>query len=131
VKAGKIRLDKDAHPYPIMYHDPCNLGRKSGVFDTPRELLSLVCKEVVELNPNRENGICCGGGGGLLQDSASTKKRMISGKAKADQMKSTGLKHIAAPCLSCHRQLGELAKHYKLDIKVDTVAALAEEALIE
>ncbi|NLD39430.1 MAG: (Fe-S)-binding protein [Desulfatiglans sp.] len=131
VKAGKIRLDKDAHPYPIMYHDPCNLGRKSGVFDAPRELLSLVCKEVVELNPNRENGICCGGGGGLLQDSTSTKNRMISGRAKADQMKSTGLKHIAAPCLSCHRQLGELAKHYKLDIKVDTVAALAEEALIE
>lgn len=131
VKAGKIKLDPDAHPYPIMYHDPCNLGRKSGIFDPPRELLSLVCKEIVELNPNRENGICCGGGGGLLQDSASTKKRMISGKAKADQMKSTGIKHIAAPCLSCHRQLGELAKYYKLDIKVDTVAALAEEALIE
>ncbi len=55
---------------------------------------------------------------------------MISGKAKADQMSSTGIKHAATACLSCHRQLGELSKHYKLGIKVDTVAALAEESLI-
>ena len=113
-----------------MYHDPCNLARKSGVYDAPRELLARACKEVVELNPNRENAVCCGGGGGLLQDTNSTKKRMISGKSKADQMAGTGLKHAATACLSCHRQLGELSKHYELGIKVDTVAALAEEALI-
>ena len=130
VKEGSIKLDPETHPYPIMYHDPCNLARKSGVYDAPRELLAQVCKEVVELDPNRDNAICCGGGGGLLQDTNSTKKRMISGKAKADQMKGTGLKNIATACLSCHRQLGELSKHYELEIKVDTVATLAEEALI-
>jgi len=130
VKEGIIKLDPEKHPYPIMYHDPCNLGRKSGIYDTPRELLAHACKEVVELNPNGKNAICCGGGGGLLQDSTSTNRRMISGKSKADQMKSTGLKHVATACLSCQRQLGELSKHYELGIQVDTVAALAEEALI-
>ena len=113
-----------------MYHDPCNLGRKAGVLDAPRELLARVCKEVVELEPNRENAVCCGGGGGLLQDSSSAKRRMISGKSKADQMRNAGIKNAATACLSCHRQLGELSKHYELGIKVDTVAALAEEALI-
>ncbi len=130
LKNGKIKLDPETHPYPIIYHDPCNLARKAGIYDAPRELLSHVCEEVVELSPNRENAVCCGGGGGLLQDSASMNKRMISGKAKSDQMKSTGLKHAATACLSCHRQLSELSKHYQLGIKVDTVAALAEEALI-
>lgn len=130
IKDGSVKVDPETHPYPIMYHDPCNLGRKAGVFDAPRELLARVCKEVVELEPNRENGVCCGGGGGLLQDSTSTKKRMISGKSKADQMRAAGIKNAATACLSCHRQLGELSKHYELGIKVDTVAALAEEALI-
>lgn len=130
VKDGTIKVDPEAHPYPVIYHDPCNLGRKSGIFDAPRELLASVCKEVVEFYPNRENAVCCGGGGGLLQDSTSTKKRMISGKAKADQMRASGVKNLATACLSCHRQLTELSKHYKLGIKVDTVAALAEEALI-
>ncbi|MBN1850930.1 MAG: (Fe-S)-binding protein [Deltaproteobacteria bacterium] len=126
---GAIKLNRETHPYPIIYHDPCNLGRKSGVFEVPRRLLSMVCREVVELHPNRQNAVCCGGGGGLLQDSTSLKKRMISGKAKADQIRVAGAKHVATACLSCHRQLTELSKEYKLEVKVDTVAALAEEAL--
>jgi Fe-S oxidoreductase len=130
LKEGIIKIDPEKHLYPIIYHDPCNLGRKAGVYDAPRELLANISKEVVELYPNRENAVCCGGGGGLLQDSTSKKKRMISGKAKADQIRDTGVKHLATACLSCHRQLSELSKHYELGVKVDTVAALTEEALI-
>ena len=55
---------------------------------------------------------------------------MISGKPKADQMRATGVTHLATACLSCHRQLGELSNHFKLGIKVDTVASLASAALI-
>lgn len=127
---GAIKLNQEANPEPIMYHDPCNIGRKSGVFDAPRKLLARVCPEVLELNPNRMNGVCCGGGGGLLQDSQSTARRMISGKSKADQIRQAGGTHLATACLSCHRQLGELVKHYELGVRVDTVAALAEAALV-
>lgn len=129
-RKGVLKFDPGVHPYKIAYHDPCNIARKSGGFDAPRELLSMVCDGVVELIPNRKDGICCGGGGGLLQDSKSTPKRMITGKPKADQMKAAGLPHLATACLSCHRQLGELSKHYKLGIQVDTVASLASESLV-
>lgn len=129
-KKGVLKFDKTVYPHKIAYHDPCNIARKSGGYDAPRQLLDMVCHGLVELMPNREDGICCGGGGGLLQNSKSTKTRMITGKPKADQMKATGLNHIATACLSCHRQLGELSKHYKLGMKVDTVAALASEALL-
>jgi len=97
---------------------------------TDLEMPGMSGKELVELIPNREDGICCGGGGGILQDSTSKNKRMITGKPKADQMVATGLPHLATACLSCHRQLGELSNHYKLGIKVDTVASLASESLI-
>jgi Fe-S oxidoreductase len=127
---GVLKFDPRVHPYKIAYHDPCNISRKSGGYDAPRQLLNLVCDGLVELTPNREDGICCGGGGGLLQDSHSTSKRMITGRPKADQMRATGLAHLATACLSCHRQLGELSNHFKLGIKVDTVASLASEALV-
>ncbi len=130
VKLGKIKLDKNRHPYPIAYHDPCNIGRKSDLYEAPRQVLEYCCKEVVELTPNRENAICCGGGGGMLQDSSSKPKRMITGKAKADQIIASGVKNVAAPCLSCHRQLGDISNHYDLGVKVETIAALASRALV-
>ncbi len=130
VKNGTLKFDAGTHPFDIAYHDPCNLGRKSGQYDAPREVLSLCCKHVVELLPNRENAICCGGGGGLLQDSTSKSKRMITGKAKAEQIIASGVKHVAAPCLSCHRQLGEISKHFNLGVTVNTIAALASKALV-
>jgi Fe-S oxidoreductase len=129
-KKGILKFDPEIHPYEIAYHDPCNIARKSGGYEAPRELLALCCQGVRELTPNREDGVCCGGGGGMLQDSGTTKKRMITGKPKADQMRATGLKHLATACLSCHRQLGELSTHYELGMKVDTVAALASECLV-
>ncbi len=129
-KKGKIKLDKDAHPFPVAYHDPCNLGRKSDLYEAPRQLLALCCKEVVELTPNRENAICCGGGGGMLQDSASKAKRMITGKAKSNQIIAAKVKHVAAPCLSCHRQLGDISNYYKLEVQVDTIAAMASRSLL-
>jgi Fe-S oxidoreductase len=130
VERGVIRLDPEVHPVPMAYHDPCNLGRKSGVFDVPRKLLAKICSEIVELEPNRMNSVCCGGGGGLIQDSTSTAKRMIAGKAKADQIRQAGVKHLATVCLSCHRQLGELSKHYDLGVQVHTVMALVAESLV-
>lgn len=131
VKQGTIKLDKTVHPYPIAYHDPCNLGRKSNLYDAPRQVLAHCCKQVVELIPNHENAICCGGGGGMLQDSSSKSKRMITGKAKADQIIGSGVKNIATPCLSCHRQLGDIVNHYKLEVKVDTIAAIASRSLLK
>ncbi len=127
---GKIRLDKSAHPYPVAYHDPCNLGRKSDLYDIPRKLLSLCCERLVELTPNREDAICCGGGGGMLQDSTSKAKRMLTGKAKADQLIAAKVKAVAAPCLSCHRQLTDISNHFQLGIKVDTISAMASKALV-
>lgn len=67
---------------------------------------------------------------GMLQDSTSKAKRMKTGKAKADQIISSCVKNIAAPCLSCHRQIGDISTFHKLGVKVDTIAALASRCLV-
>lgn len=50
---------------PVTYHDPCHLGRWSGIYDQPRQLLVGAGWAVTELPDNREYSLCCGAGGGL------------------------------------------------------------------
>jgi Fe-S oxidoreductase len=63
MKEGKIKF-KQAND-PITWHDPCQLGRHSRVFEPPRELLKAASKGYRDLPHNREMNFCCGGGGGI------------------------------------------------------------------
>lgn len=49
----------------LTYHDSCHLGRWSGLYDQPRDLLENAGWNVVELQDNREHSLCCGAGGGV------------------------------------------------------------------
>jgi len=45
----------------LTYQDPCRLGRGSGIYEAPRELLRLIEGiQLVEMERNRENALCCG-----------------------------------------------------------------------
>ncbi|MEM4699726.1 MAG: (Fe-S)-binding protein [Candidatus Nezhaarchaeales archaeon] len=46
----------------VAYHDPCKLGRLSGVFEEPRRAISKVASLVEPLTAGR-GAACCGGGG--------------------------------------------------------------------
>ena len=63
VKSG--RLSPDAGSDVLVYHDPCELGRGSGIYEQPRELLRHT-GELVEAEQNRDMSICCGGSLGSL-----------------------------------------------------------------
>ncbi len=52
--------------YRATYHDPCMLGRYNGLYDAPRQLLTELGVELIEMPRNRENSFCCGAGGGLI-----------------------------------------------------------------
>jgi Fe-S oxidoreductase len=55
-----------ARPLPAAYyHDPCYLGRRSGVYEAPRRLLARALVEVREFSRNRAEAECAGGGGVL------------------------------------------------------------------
>lgn len=50
----------------VTYHDPCHLGRHSGVYKAPRLVLAKVPGvEFKEMPRNNAEARCCGGGGGV------------------------------------------------------------------
>ncbi len=49
----------------VVYHDPCELGRGSGIYEEPRAVISYVA-ELLETEQERNYSLCCGGSLGNL-----------------------------------------------------------------
>lgn len=131
VREGRLKLDPAKNDgVSVTYHDSCNLGRNSGLFEEPRRLLNACVADFREMTPNRERNYCCGGGGGLVALPEWTDIRLKAGKPKADQIQATGARIVVASCDNCRHQLGELSEHYHLDVKVKGLAELVARAVV-
>ena len=64
IDEGKIEVNDNFKDLKVTYHDPCHLGRASKVYDEPREVIGKY-SNLVEMENNRENALCCGSGGGV------------------------------------------------------------------
>ncbi len=130
LREGRIRVDPAKNPDRVTLHDPCNLVRWGGVVEPQREILRQVVSDFVEMVPNREQNFCCGGGGGMLSMSEYGDRRVASGEVKAEQIRATGARVVAAPCHNCADQLLDLNKKYKLGVEIKAVVELVYEALV-
>ncbi|MFZ7111099.1 MAG: (Fe-S)-binding protein [Desulfatiglandales bacterium] len=66
IDQGRLSFEKD-YPKKVVYHDPCYLGRHSGIYDEPRRVLkSIPGLTLMDEIQTRENSLCCGGGGGRI-----------------------------------------------------------------
>jgi Fe-S oxidoreductase len=129
IREGRLRLDPTANSEPIAYHDSCNLGRGGGLFEEPRLVLRAAATDVREMTPNREAAYCCGGGGGLVALPEYEERRLRAGRPKAEQIRKTGAKIVAAACENCRLQIGELSVHYGLAVGVSSLADLVVRAM--
>jgi len=115
-KAGKIALKDELIEERVTYHDPCNIARSGRITEEPREILKIICKDFVEMTPNRKDNYCCGGGGGSVSiDEIREFRTGEMGKRKADQIRATGAKLLVAPCANCKKQLKEVCEDHDLD----------------
>ncbi len=58
------------------------------------------------------------------------KRRIESGRIKAEQIKATGAKIVISSCHNCFDQIGDLNKEYNLGIKVVQFKEVITEAMI-
>jgi len=114
----------------VTYHDPCDLGRNSGIFESPRRVLqSIPGIELVEMPNNRQLTNCCGGGGNLEMvdpDLAAEVAQM-----KIEEILETGAKMVVTSCQQCVRTIATRARRQKIDLVVKDLTELVAQAMKE
>jgi len=88
------------HSGDITYHDPCHLGRYSGIYEEPRRILKHIGFNVIELRFCREESMCCGGGAGL-----KTNFPEISNKIAKMILDYVETDKLVTPCPLCYKHL--------------------------
>jgi len=86
----------------VTYHDPCTLGRGSGLYEQPRQLLeSMPGLKLVEMETNRERALCCGASPWAYCNSVN---RQIQGERLA-QAAATEAEILVTACPKCQIHL--------------------------
>ena len=114
VKEGKLTLKP--LDLKVTYHDPCDLGRNSDVYEEPRNLIKMIPGvKFVELENNRKLATCCGGGGNV--EAVNVKLSESIAKIKAHEIIKTGADIIVTSCQQCVRTIQQALKKENSKIK--------------
>ena len=99
LKEGRLR-PKNPYPKKVIYHDPCYLGRHSGLYDEPRELLRAVPGlELLEFDRAKGDSLCCGMGGGRIWMETPKEERFSN--RKLEEAVAKGAEVLATACPYC------------------------------
>ncbi|MBW9141943.1 MAG: (Fe-S)-binding protein [Candidatus Aramenus sp.] len=128
----------------ITWHDPCQLGRRGGVFEAPRVLMKALSKKFKELPSHGVNSFCCSRGGGgcgvptMVENMAKALGIAISeddkkfldntleplikaGKIKVDEINKIKAKEVLTGCPVCIESIGFSIDYYHANSKVNHI----------
>ncbi|MCX6267650.1 MAG: (Fe-S)-binding protein [Bacteroidetes bacterium] len=119
VKTGKIPLQE--HFNKVTYHDPCDLGRGSRVYEAPRELISKIAN-LIPSGQEANNAMCCGGSLGIFEASQDQRNTMTAGAL--DILLKNKPDILATACPLCKKTLEKQSP-----VVVKDIAELVYEAI--
>jgi heterodisulfide reductase subunit D len=112
----------------VTYHDPCDLGRNSGIYDEPREILrSIPDLTLVELHSSGEGSACCGGGGNLQTVDPGLTDKIAD--ARVDEIVQSGAEIVVSACQQCEQVLAAAIQRRGLKVRVMDISELVLESL--
>jgi len=91
----------------VIYHDPCELGRNSGIYSAPREVLVHVSR-LIKSKHEKENALCCGGSLANLK----IDRRDVTTIADDVYQELTSSKpdYLATACPLCKKTFGKVSE---------------------
>lgn len=127
IAAGKIKLGEVPREV-VTYHDPCDLGRKNGIYDTPRRLLGAIKGvELREMERMKDQTWCCGGGGGLLEAYPDEAAWAAQERIKEARV-TTGAETLVTACPWCEYSFKNAAEAMGAKIKINNIAEIIQRA---
>jgi len=119
IREGRIRPTKEVKER-VTYHDSCYLGRYNDEYDAPRFILqSIPGIELVEMERNRENAMCCGAGGGMMWMEEREGVRVNTARTKQALAVRPSL--IGSACPYCLTMLSDGTKAMEVEDQVKTM----------
>jgi Fe-S oxidoreductase len=107
----------------VVYHSPCDLGRGSGVYDEPKEVLRHVARlQISEFED--DDSLCCGGSLGNMKISTGKKKQIA--RHTAVELTRGEPDILATACPLCKKTFSPVTETTVADI-----SEIVAEAIIE
>jgi Fe-S oxidoreductase len=111
----------------VTWHDSCHIGRVSGVYDAPRQLIEAIPDvKFVEMEHNRENAHCCGSVLTLIKEPPVAAD---IGKDRLDEALAAGADKVLALCPCCEFQLRVSADKKQTPVEIIDLARFASSYL--
>lgn len=104
----------------ITFHDPCYLGRANGVYEAPRQLMTQLDAELVEMKRCRSNGLCCGAGGAQMFKEPEKGHKDINVE-RTNEALETKPDIIAAGCPFCNTMITDGVKYNNKEKEVQVL----------
>jgi heterodisulfide reductase subunit D len=107
----------------VTYHDPCDLGRTSGIYEAPRDIIRAIPGvTLVEMADHHDHSLCCGGGGDV--EMADKELSAAVAERRVEQAAETGAKYLFSACQQCTRTIAEAARRKRIRIRTMDVIQL-------
>jgi len=111
----------------LTYHDPCRLGRGSGLYEPPRDLLKQIPNSrLEEMGRNRQNAMCCGTSAWMECSNCSKAMRI----ERLEEALQTGAHTLITACPKCHIHLSCAQSTSDLDVTVTDLYAYLSKGLV-
>lgn len=127
INEGRIK-PKDGESFKgkrITYHDSCYLGRANKIYEAPREVLTALDADLVEMKRSRANGLCCGAGGAQYFKEPEPGKKDVNVE-RIEEALATGAETVAVACPFCMTMMSDGVKNKNQEdqVKVYDLAEL-------
>jgi len=114
----------------VTYHDPCHLGRHSGLYDIPREVYKKIPGiEFVEMERIKENSWCCGAGGGVKIGYPDWALEIS--KERVEEAKDTGATILSSTCPFCRTNLSDANQEFDIGLEVIDLVEILDQLEID
>ena len=129
-KAGKLKL-KDKEGGSLTYHDPCQIARRGGVLEQPRNLMREMSENFVEMPEAGQMNWCCGAGGGVSSNERADELRIKVFNRKKSQLDSIKVDGMVSACSNCRIHLEEGLEEYHMELPVLSLTETIAEHLAD
>lgn len=126
---GRLKLSGTTDT-PMTFHDPCQIVRRGGVVEEPRNLLNQIATGFREMTDHGTMNWCCGGGGGVSANERAEELRLKVFSRKKSQLEELGVNTMVTACANCRLVMEEGLEEYEMETEVIGLTELLVEHLV-